>query len=263
MALVTGANQGIGLEAARQLASQGVTTVLTARDRARGESAAVTLQAELGTPVHFLQLDITDEASVKRAVADVSSRFGGLDVLLNNAGIAFKGSTFDAASARTTLDTNVHGTVRVTEAFLPLLRARPGSRVVNVCSMAGKRRIVSPALRARVDAARSYADVAFLASEFEAAIENNAVEARGWPKSMYGVSKLLEATWSRVLAAELSDAGICVSACCPGWCSTSMSSFSGPNSAAAGADTPVWLCLAPQGSLTTGRFWSGRREEGF
>jgi carbonyl reductase 1 len=130
--------------------------------------------------------------------------------------------------------------------------------------MAGKRRIVGEALRARFDAARSLDDVKQLADEFISAIELGAdLRSLGWPRSMYGVSKLCEATWSRILASELASDSITVSACCPGWCSTSMSSFSGPNTPEQGADTPVWLALAPPGELPSGRFWSGRQEENF
>lgn len=263
VALVTGGNQGIGMEACRLLVQQGVQTVLASRDAERGAAAASALEAELGSVVYHVQLDLTDQDSVLRAEAEVRARFGGLDILLNNAGLAFKGSTFDAKSARDTLDTNLRGTRSVTEAFLPLLRARaPGSRVVNVCSMAGKRRIVGAALRARFDAARSYADVEALADEFVAAVESGAdLASLGWPRSMYGVSKLCEATYTRLLAAELEQEGVGVAACCPGWCSTSMSSFSGPRTAAQGADTVVWLALEP--ALPTGRFWSERREEEF
>ena len=132
---------------------------------------------------------------------------------------------------------------------------------MNVCSMAGKRRIVGPQLRSRFDAAASLRDVEALANEFLAAVEAGAdLSALGWPRSMYGVSKLCEATWTRILADELKAAGISVSACCPGWCATNMSSFSGPHSAEQGADTPVWLAL---GQAPTGRFWSARKQEEF
>ncbi len=83
-------------------------------------------------------------------------------------------------------------------------------------------------------------------------------------RSMYGVSKLGEATLTRILAAEgARDGAVWATAICPGWCATDMSSFSGPKSAAEGADTAVWAALQPRGALPTGRFWSGRKEESF
>ena len=119
VALVTGGNQGIGYQCVRQLAAQGVTAVLASRDAARGAAAAAALSAELGRPVHSVQLDVTDAESIRRCAEDVRQRFSGVDILLNNAGIAFKGNTFDAQSARATLATNLSGTAAVTAAFLP------------------------------------------------------------------------------------------------------------------------------------------------
>jgi hypothetical protein len=99
IALVTGANQGIGLAAARALAAQGVTTVLSARDMARGAAAAASVEAEFGKQTaYFVQLDVTDVASCCRAADEVFQRFGRLDILLNNAGLAFKGDTFECAA---------------------------------------------------------------------------------------------------------------------------------------------------------------------
>ena len=100
-----------------------------------------------------------------------------------------------------------------------------------------------------------------LMDEFPAAIEAGTHTQQGWPNSMYGVSKLGEATFSRVLSGR--EPEVTVSACCPGWCATDMSSHSGPRSAAQGADVAVWLALAPQEDIRSGRFWSDRREEGF
>jgi carbonyl reductase 1 len=100
-----------------------------------------------------------------------------------------------------------------------------------------------------------------LMGEFAAAIEAGTHAQQGWPNSMYGVSKLGEATFSRVLARR--EPEVTVSACCPGWCATDMSSHSGPRSAAQGADTAVWLALAEEMRGGSGSFWSDRREEGF
>ena len=270
VAVVTGGNQGIGLQTCRQLAAQGVTVVLCSRDAARGEAAAKAVAEEWpSSVVRFCQLDLTKCESVDAAASWLASTFpGGVDILVNNAGLAFKGNTFDAPSARQTLATNLDGTAAVTGALLPLLRRKAtssgaGARIVNVCSMAGKRRIVGPALRARFDAAASLEEVQALAREFVTAIERgDDLSALGWPRSMYGVSKLCEATYTRILAAQTADDGLIVSACCPGWCQTNMSSGSGPRTATQGADVLVWLALAPPGH-STGRFWSDRREEDF
>jgi carbonyl reductase 1 len=185
----------------------------------------------------------------------------GIDILCNNAGQAFKGSTWGADEATITIGTNVFGTMRVTNALLPSLKRKSG-RIINVCSQAGKQRIIrSDALRRRFAEASSEDSVRALMDEFIAAIRDNTYASKGWPQSMYGISKLGEATWTRVLAQQ--QRNVTVSACCPGWCSTDMSSHMGPRSAAQGADVAVWLALAPTEDVPSGRFWSDRREEGF
>ena len=291
VAIVSGSSKGIGEEIVKALTQQGVTAVLTGRDAAAAAATAERIGRELRQEVPSHQLDITSDESVTAFAQFVAASYGGVDILVNNAGLAFKGSTFGAAEARQTMETNVYGTARLTAALLPLLRsdAPSGCRVVNVCSSAGKLRIVRQDLRARFQAAASLEDVRLLVEEFVAAVADGTFAEKGWPKSMYGVSKvrrpplppwpspqlpscddapapaaaapqLAEAAYTRVLAAQLPPPAV-VSAVCPGWCRTAMSSWSGPNSAAQGADTPVWLALAPAGSIPTGRFWAARREE--
>lgn len=128
--LITGANKGIGFETARQLLGSGHTVYIGARDVERGEKAA----AELGA--RFVQLDVTDDASVEAALAAIDSTEGRLDVLVNNAGILPTGDP-DGPKALLAFDTNAVGVVRVTEAALPLLRRSSNPTVVNVSSSAG------------------------------------------------------------------------------------------------------------------------------
>ncbi|GAB3655426.1 SDR family NAD(P)-dependent oxidoreductase [Nocardioides korecus] len=131
---ITGANKGLGLETARRLAELGHTVVLGARDRERGTAAA----ADLG--VRFVQIDVTDEASVRAAAADVEAHEGHLDVLVNNAGVAgthADASELTGADVLEVLDVNVAGVVRTTTAFLPLLRRSSDPVVVNVSSGMG------------------------------------------------------------------------------------------------------------------------------
>ncbi|MGO1540111.1 MAG: SDR family oxidoreductase [Luteimonas sp.] len=140
-ALVTGATRGIGLETVRQLAAAGVHTLLAGRDRGRAVEAALALQAE-GLPVEAITLDVTDGDSIAAAVSEVERRHGRLDILVNNAGIMRddfergpSGQTLQAW--RESFDTNLFGVVAVTRAFLPLLRAAPAARIVNVSSSLG------------------------------------------------------------------------------------------------------------------------------
>ena len=132
--LITGANKGIGFETARQLAELGHTVYLGARDPDRGESAA----AALG--VRFVQLDVTDDASVGAAAETIRAEVGHLDILVNNAGIlgdVTSPEDMTVEHMRPVYETNVFGTVRVTRAFLPLLRAAEAPSVINVTSGVG------------------------------------------------------------------------------------------------------------------------------
>ena len=128
--LITGANKGIGFETARQLLERGHTVYLGARDVERGEKAA----AELGA--QFVQLDVTDDASVRAALAVIDAAEGRLDVLVNNAGLLGAGPV-DGPTALRVFDTNAVGIVRVTEAALPLLRKSPNPVVVTLSSSMG------------------------------------------------------------------------------------------------------------------------------
>lgn len=132
-ALVTGANKGIGFEIAKGLRRQGVNVIIGARDRGRGEEAAAAIDADL------VELDVTDDESVARAAADVERGGETLDILVNNAGTLLELDHRDPAFVpieivRQTYETNVFGPIRVTNAFLPLLRRSPSGRIVNVSS---------------------------------------------------------------------------------------------------------------------------------
>jgi NAD(P)-dependent dehydrogenase (short-subunit alcohol dehydrogenase family) len=134
IALITGANKGLGKATARRLAELGHTVYLGARDPERGQSAA----AELGVP--WLQLDVTDDASVDAAAAELTRREGRLDILVNNAGVGgrdVKPDDLTADDLRAAYDVNVFGLVRVTHAFLPLLHRSQAGVIVNVSSRLG------------------------------------------------------------------------------------------------------------------------------
>jgi NAD(P)-dependent dehydrogenase (short-subunit alcohol dehydrogenase family) len=134
--LITGANKGLGYEAARRLVALGHTVFVGARDRERGEAAA----RRLGERAHFVQLDVTDDASVSAAAEWIRQQPGGLDVLVNNAGIAGAGGApkeVTADAARAVYETNVFGLIRVTHAMLPLLGASRNPVIVNVSSGLG------------------------------------------------------------------------------------------------------------------------------
>jgi NAD(P)-dependent dehydrogenase (short-subunit alcohol dehydrogenase family) len=141
IALVTGANKGIGRAIADRLAGLGMTVIVAARDAGRGERAAAELRAG-GGDAHAIVLDVTDPAAIRSAVAQVTSRFGRLDVLVNNAGISCRmplqtPGACDLSEVRAVFETNFFGVIMVTDALLPLLRGSRAGRIVNVSSVVG------------------------------------------------------------------------------------------------------------------------------
>ncbi|WP_426284560.1 SDR family oxidoreductase [Luteibacter sp. E-22] len=230
VALVTGATRGIGQETVRQLAEAGVTTLLAGRDPARTQAAADKLKAE-GLPVEPITLDVTNADTIQKAVAEVKARFGKLDILVNNAGIvvddfakAPSEQTLDAW--RETFDTNLFAVVEVTKAFLPLLKAAPAARIVNVSSQLGS-------LTLHVDPTSP--------------IYNFKVPA-------YDASKSALNSWTVHLAYELRDTPIKVNAVHPGYVQTDMNGGQGEIDVPTGAKSSVGMALigadGPTGSFT-------------
>ena len=139
IALVTGANRGIGFEVARQLAQKGIEVLLASRDTARGEKAAEQMAAE-NLSVTFIQLDVTNQASIDLAVTEVANAYGRLDILVNNSGVYVKEprpSELTLETIRHNFEVNFFGAFAVTSAFLPLLRQSTSGRIVNVSSGLG------------------------------------------------------------------------------------------------------------------------------
>jgi len=264
VAVVTGGNKGIGYEIVRQLSQQDFHTVLTARDPKRGEQAVERLRKETGKTIAFHTLDIADEKSVEDFKSWVQKEYPqGITALVNNAGFAYKGNIFGAQELRDTLAINYSGTVRVCEALAPLIVDGDG-RIVTVGSMSGRSGIIkSPQLLSRLQGSKTTPELSGILDEFAQGIETNTYKQNGWPGSMYGVSKLAVHLYSRRLSERLSERGVAVNVCCPGWCQTDMSSQSGPKTAAQGADTPVWLATLPPSKTTTGSFFQERKERPF
>jgi len=215
---VTGANRGIGLEVCRQLARQGYTVLLGARDAGRGGRASRQLG---GGPISPIVLDVADDESVRAAAAGVAR----LDVLVNNAAILYdtwqRGVDADLEQVHEAFETNLFGAWRVTQAVLPLLRASPAGRIVNVSSGAG------------------------------------ALNAMGGGTPAYRTSKAALNALTRILAAELRGEGILVNAVCPGWVATDMGGAGG-RPVADGAAGIVWAATLPDDGPTGGFFRDDR-----
>jgi len=225
VAVVTGANRGIGLEVVRQLARRGMRVVLGSRDLEKGEAAARSLSRERGT-VFPRQLDVIDQLSIDRLLRDVTADFGQLDVLVNNAGILYdtweQGITADLNVVHTALETNLFGAWRMCQTFLPLLRKSHAGRIVNVSS------------------------------------ESGSLTNMGGGTPAYSVSKAALNALTRVLAAELSETGILVNAICPGWVATEMGGAGG-RPVSEGAASIVWAAMLLANGPTGGYFRDGKR----
>ncbi|MGY1945884.1 SDR family NAD(P)-dependent oxidoreductase [Nocardia asiatica] len=238
VALITGANKGIGRGAAEQLAALGMTVLIGARDSGRGAEAAAALRAT-GADAHALTLDVTDATTVTAAAQQVEARFGHLDVLINNAGITGSGqvspmeafdqipSTVDPDMVRAVFETNVFGVIAVTNAMLPLLRRSSAPRIVNVSSHAASLTLGS-------DLDGPFADLL--------------------PSAAYSPSKSALTALTVQYAKELRKDGILVNAVAPGYVDTDSNNHTGVRTIAQGAAILVRLATLDADGPTAGFF---------
>jgi NAD(P)-dependent dehydrogenase (short-subunit alcohol dehydrogenase family) len=229
IALVTGANRGIGLEVSRQLARKGLLVILTSRNASTGREAQENLHNE-GFDTLFHTLDVTDQKSVDQVFDFVAKEFGRLDVLVNNAGILIdssKGSKneefpslFSASldTVRKSLETNTYGAMRMIQKFAPLMKTNHYGRIVNLSSGMGQ------------------------LSEMNG----------GWPG--YRLSKTALNALTRIAADELKGTGVLVNSVCPGWVKTDMGGTEAELTVPEGADTVVWLATLPESGPSGGFF---------
>jgi NAD(P)-dependent dehydrogenase (short-subunit alcohol dehydrogenase family) len=236
VALVTGANQGIGLQIAKDLVTHGLTVLVGSRNLERGEAAA----REAGPDARAIQLDVTDQASITAAAKRIHSELGRLDVLINNAAISntnklpgqsveeyvklTRPSNVSLDEMRAVWETNVFGVLAVTQAMLPLLREAPAARIVNVSSGVGS-------------------------------LTRNAEPAFQW-RSIFGpvypASKTALNAITLAMAIELESTGIKVNAACPGFTKTNLNNYAGTQTVEEGAREPVRLALlGPDGPTGT------------
>lgn len=235
IALVTGANQGIGFQIAKDLAARGFTVLVGSRNFDNGQRAA----REIGANAHAIQLDVTDKASIAAAAERIGTEFGRLDVLVNNAAIAkigqLQGPVEEAAKQgrlsvaslddiRTVYETNVFGVIAVTHAMLPLLRKSDSARIVNVSSGVGS---LTRTLGPGGDHLRQIF-------------------------GMYSASKTALNAVTVGFALDLAAEGIKVNAACPGFTRTALNNFQGTQTVEEGAEEPVRLALlGPDGPTAT------------
>jgi NAD(P)-dependent dehydrogenase (short-subunit alcohol dehydrogenase family) len=226
VALVTGANKGIGLQIAKDLAAHGFTVLVGSRNFEHGETAAKEIEGD----ACVFQLDVTNQASIAAAAERIRKEFGRLDVLVNNAAISHAGklgrsleeivkasrpSVASLDDIRAVFETNVFGVIAVTQAMLPLLREAPAARIVNVSSGAGS-------LTRNSDPTNPH---------------------RPMFGPSYSSSKTALNAITLAFAIELEPTGIKVNAACPGFTSTALNNFQGTRTVQQGAREPVRLAL--------------------
>ena len=256
---MTGANKGIGYFVVRRLCREFEgDVILTARNEQYGREAVKRLEGEKCNP-KFHQLDITSDESVERLKVFLEKNYGGLDVLVNNAAIAYKATSTAPVSemATVTIDVNFFGTLRVCSALYPLLR--PHARVVHVSSRVGRIGVVSSQeLRAKFTSPDLTEDaLCDLMRQFKTSAVEGTREQYGWPSNCYGASKVGTTALAKIHARQLAASDkedILVNACCPGYCKTDMTSQKGGQHPDEGAKTVAHLALLPSGA-PTGEFW--------
>lgn len=230
VALITGANKGLGFEISRQLAQQGIKVVMGVRDATRGQ-IAVNQLLQAGLDAEFQHLDVTDIKSIEAIRDYLDKTYGKLDILINNAGVCLdvgqQPSQVGLDIIRQTFETNFIGVVAVTQALLPLIYNSGAGRIVNMSSGRGS-------LTQHSDPSCHYAKTL-----------------------AYNSSKTALNSLTVMLAAELKDTTIKVNSADPDWCCTDMGTEAATHSVEEGADTPVWLATLPIDGVT-GRFFNSR-----
>lgn len=228
VALITGANKGLGLEIARQLGQQGLTVVLAAR-QGKATAPAAALRAE-GFDAHDIELDVTNAQDIATLPTFFDTQFGRLDVLVNNAGVQLdEGPDVSPDTLRQTYEANVIGPYAITQALLPLLRQAPAGRIVNQSSILGSLTAISQG------------------------------QGGSWATPGYTSSKAALNMLTVVLAQHLADTNIKVNAAHPGWVKTDLGGDNAPLSVAEGAKTAVRLALLPADGPTGGYFHDSER----
>jgi NAD(P)-dependent dehydrogenase (short-subunit alcohol dehydrogenase family) len=229
IALITGANKGIGLEIARQLAQAGVDVIVGARDTSRAATAIADLAAQ-GLAAQSLSIDLLDHANITAAAQVIEAQYGRLDILVNNAGIvdAADGSpsTSSAEAACRIMNTNFVGTLAVTQAMLPLLRKAPAARIVNLSSSLGS-------LTVNGDPTSPYYDARLIG---------------------YNASKAAVNMLTVQLAQELRNTAIVVNSISPGYVKTDLTGHTGYMTPEEGARLPVQYALLSEDNAVSGKF---------
>lgn len=260
VAIVTGGNKGIGYEIVRSLmkSEKFEFVYLTARNVELGEAAVAKLNSEEKSKCHFHQLDVTDAASIEKLHQFIVEKHSGFDVLVQNAGFAFKGSSKEPRNVQTreTFKINVWGLLNVMKKFYPIIREN--GRMVNMSSFVSQMTEFGftpkwghPMQRqiGQLNKDLTLEKLEEVARKYESDCDAGTDEKEGWPQTSYGMSKLFVNAITKVYGkiAKNDNRGVLVNCCSPGYVKTDMSGNSGGTSWDVGAKTSVWLSLLPTG----------------
>ena len=260
VALITGGNKGIGKEIARKLISDDFVVLIGCRNTELGAAAASELQCA------STRLDLTDLESIASTREYIANEYGRLDMLVNNAAICFNDPTLYGCvehhtfemQADITMRTNFFGSLAVTREMLPLLRAAPSPRIVNIASAAGRLRGSQEKISALTSETLSVAALEELMADFVREAQAGTHLDHGWPNTCYGVSKMGLIALTRVLARD--EPSIMVNSVDPGFCATDQNQNQGYVSAERGATTAAMLGALPDERFLTGMHWFEERE---
>ena len=254
VAIVTGSNKGIGFAIVRGLCKKfGGDVYLTSRDEGRGMAAVKELEKE-GLKPKFHQLDIDNKESIAKLHDFVKAKYGGIDILVNNAAIAYKNAdpTPFGKQASVTMKTNYFALLDVCDSLFPLLKEH--SRVVHLASMAGQFAFnkSSDDKKKLAAGAKTIDEVTKFMEDFVKDAEAGNHTSKGWPNTAYGMTKLgvIMMTGIQQAAADRGNPGkdILINSCCPGYVDTDMSSHKGHLTIDQGAENPLYLALLPPNS---------------
>ncbi|KAL5997992.1 hypothetical protein ACLOJK_008926 [Asimina triloba] len=261
VAVVTGANRGIGLALVKCLAEHGLTVVLTCRDMKKGIKAVESLRAN-GLDVSFCTLDVADEASIKAFAIWLQEAFGRLDILVNNAAVSFNAINENSVEhAETVIRTNYYGPKLLIEALLPLFRRSQSiSRILNISSRLGSfNKVSNPTVRKLLEDEEKLSEdlIDDLVRRFLDQVSSGTWAQQGWPKlwTDYSVSKLALNVYSKLLAKRYQGRGLSVNSFCPGFTRTAMTRGQGNHTAEMAAEIGARCLLLPPDKLPTGEFF--------
>ncbi|CAI9108532.1 OLC1v1008154C1 [Oldenlandia corymbosa var. corymbosa] len=264
VAIVTGANRGIGFALVKRLAELGLTVILTARDSSRGKEAVEALKSiGLSNSVHFFPLDVSNPSSITKFASWFQVNFSALDILINNAGVSFNEIDENSVEhAETVIRTNFYGPKLLTEALLPIFRRSTSvGRIINISSRLGLlNKLQNPILQKMLMDENNLSEkqIEKMVTLFLEDVKNGKWKNGGWPQvwTDYAVSKLALNAYSVVLAKSYKNFGISVNCYCPGFTQTSMTKGKGKYTADDAAKVAANIALLSPQILPTGRFFT-------